>query len=590
MGRYTGKTCRLLTMLGLTASFFVVEITVGYIANSIALVADSFHMLSDVVALVVGFASVRISKWHTQKNTFGWQRAEVLGALVNTVFLIALCFTIIVESLQRFIEMEPVREPKLLLIVGAVGLLVNLIGLALFHRHGHSHGGGGGHGHSHGGGGGGGGGGHGHSHGGHKDKLLPKVDSPDSVKSPPQLCNGETGSIVIQVPDNTATSKPGSPDDELPDVETRGKPFGFLKKFSKSKKEEPKHEEVKFLEKEESASSQLNMRGVFLHVLGDALGSVIVIISALVIWLVDGDWKYYIDPGLSMVMVFIMLASAIPLLKETSLILLQTVPTHIQVKEIQDRLVQNVDGVLAVHEFHVWRLAGDRIIASAHIRCRNLGEYMRIAEQVKEFFHDEGIHSTTIQPEFEDLTEPKEGRHCALECGPDKNCYPNTCCASNKKKVDDGNSSNKEGTSSSPSHVYTNRFSTLSDPEEHAGQQRADADGKTSSHRNSAPELEPHGPPGYTESPAAAPRPRTELVYQATPKLTAPPLATVKSIAHAPENRAHMSPGVTMRAPTPSRTSAAASRRTKSSSSTAADDETNPEKVLLSTPSVETSI
>lgn len=49
-------------------------------------------------------------------------------------------------------------------------------------------------------------------------------------------------------------------------------------------------------------------------------------------------------------------------------------------------------------------MAGDRIIASAHIRCRNLSEYMKIAEQVKEFFHNEGIHSTTIQPEFIDVS------------------------------------------------------------------------------------------------------------------------------------------------------------------------------------------
>lgn len=74
--------------------------------------------------------------------------------------------------------------------------------------------------------------------------------------------------------------------------------------------------------------------------------------------------------------------------------------THHQVDAIQKRLLERVDGVLAVHEFHVWQLAGDRIIASAHIRCRNLSEYMRIAEKVKEFFHNEGIHSTTIQPEF----------------------------------------------------------------------------------------------------------------------------------------------------------------------------------------------
>lgn len=133
------------------------------------------------------------------------------------------------------------------------------------------------------------------------------------------------------------------------------------------------------------------------------------------------------DPALSIVLVILMLNSVWPLLRESALILLQTVPTHIQVgilcknhivtcgiyivefscsfqvDAIQKRLVEKVDGVLAVHEFHVWQLAGDRIIASAHIRCRNLSEYMKIAEKVKEFFHNEGIHSTTIQPEFLEL-------------------------------------------------------------------------------------------------------------------------------------------------------------------------------------------
>ena len=61
MGKYSGKTCRLLSMLSMTATFFLVEIIVGYITNSVALVADSFHMLSDVVALIVGFSSVRVS-------------------------------------------------------------------------------------------------------------------------------------------------------------------------------------------------------------------------------------------------------------------------------------------------------------------------------------------------------------------------------------------------------------------------------------------------------------------------------------------------------------------------------------------------
>lgn len=129
-----GKTARLVSMLSVTSSFFLVELIVGYKCHSMALVADSFHMLSDVLALLVAFLSVRISKRTSSKNTFGWARAEVLGALVNSVFLMALCFSIFVEAIDRFHEPTTVDDPKLVLIVGCVGLAVNLFGLLIFHR------------------------------------------------------------------------------------------------------------------------------------------------------------------------------------------------------------------------------------------------------------------------------------------------------------------------------------------------------------------------------------------------------------------------------------------------------------------------
>ena len=109
-----------------------------------ALVADSFHMLSDIAALVIAFLSVRMAPKSWSKNPFGWARAEVLGALVNAVFLVALCFSITVESLKRFYEPEEIHNPQMILWVGTMGLIVNLIGLCLFHQHGS------GHGHSHG--------------------------------------------------------------------------------------------------------------------------------------------------------------------------------------------------------------------------------------------------------------------------------------------------------------------------------------------------------------------------------------------------------------------------------------------------------
>ena len=149
--RFCGKTGSVLSMLFMTSSFFLVEIIVGYATNSMALVADSFHMLSDIMSLIIGFFALRYSKrsQRTERNTFGWQRAEVLGALVNAVFLIALCFSILVESLKRLVETESIHNPVLVLIVGTLGLLINVVGLVLFHQHGHGHSHGG-DGHSHG--------------------------------------------------------------------------------------------------------------------------------------------------------------------------------------------------------------------------------------------------------------------------------------------------------------------------------------------------------------------------------------------------------------------------------------------------------
>lgn len=387
MGRYDGKKCRLIAMFWLTAFFFLVEIVVGYLTNSMALVADSFHMLSDVAALVVAFLSVKMSPKKWSKNTFGWARAEVLGALVNAVFLVALCFSITVEACKRFIEPEPIHDAKLIVIVGALGLLVNVIGLFLFHSHGISHG---------------------HSHGGITKNTHNRLTQMVSV-----------GASATATDDNENDERFVPP----PPVEKSGGGHGHSHSHG--------------------GTSQMNMRGVFLHVLADALGSVIVIVSALIVWLTKWQYCDYIDPSLSLLMVMLILRSVWPLLQESALILLQTVPTHIQVDAIQKRLLENVDGVLAVHEFHVWQLAGDRIIASAHIRCRNLSEYMKLAEKVKEFFHNEGIHSTTIQPEFVEIAEFAENKvsedpseDCVLDCpksDTENPCALSTCCGPSKQ-------------------------------------------------------------------------------------------------------------------------------------------------------------
>ena len=96
-------------------------------------------MITDFAALIIGFIALRIANLNTnndillsEKFTFGWVRAEVLGGLINTVFLLALCFSIFITSLKRFVQPEDISNPKPVLVVGVVSLIVNFAGLFLF--------------------------------------------------------------------------------------------------------------------------------------------------------------------------------------------------------------------------------------------------------------------------------------------------------------------------------------------------------------------------------------------------------------------------------------------------------------------------
>ena len=129
-------------MLALVLVFFVIELVVGHVTGSNSLVADSFHMLNDFISLVIAVVAVKLSKSNTAKskkttkNTYGWARAEVLGSLINGVFLLALCFSIAAEALSKLADPTPLKHVKLVVIVGGCGLIVNVIGLILFSFHG----------------------------------------------------------------------------------------------------------------------------------------------------------------------------------------------------------------------------------------------------------------------------------------------------------------------------------------------------------------------------------------------------------------------------------------------------------------------
>ena len=89
----------------------------------------------------------------------------------------------------------------------------------------------------------------------------------------------------------------------------------------------------------------------------------IVIVSALlVIYYERESWVVYIDPAFTMLVVFTILYSTVPLFRETLVLFMQSVPANIKVKDMEERLLKKIPEVLSLHEFHVWQLAGDQVV------------------------------------------------------------------------------------------------------------------------------------------------------------------------------------------------------------------------------------
>ncbi|KAM9889607.1 hypothetical protein OXX80_012784 [Metschnikowia pulcherrima] len=375
------KEIRIITLLVIDIFFFLLEAIIGYTVHSLALIADSFHMLNDIISLFIALWAVRVkdSKPADGKYTYGWQRAEIIGALVNAVFLLALCFTIVIEAIQRFFDPPEISNPKLILIVGFFGLLSNGLGLVLFHEHGHSHG------HSHGGGSAD------HSHGhSHASGSSDAQDEESNIESASYTeRNGSSASIshympdaVVERYDERSNLVPGSSNDQ--------------KKKKKTK--------------------SMNMEGVFLHVLGDALGNVGVIVTALFIWKTDFSWRFYSDPVVSLFITLIIFSSALPLCRKSCKILLQATPQNLDSNLIVEEITL-LPSIKAIHDFHVWNLDEDFLVASLHLELNeqtpdsnihdtkgdgriDKNAFVETVAQVREILFKFGVTSVTIQPEF----------------------------------------------------------------------------------------------------------------------------------------------------------------------------------------------
>uniref|UniRef100_A0A8C0H2S0 Zinc transporter n=1 Tax=Chelonoidis abingdonii TaxID=106734 RepID=A0A8C0H2S0_CHEAB len=336
------KTSRnLFFFLCLNLSFAFVELLYGIWSNSLGLISDSFHMFFDCTALLAGLAASVISKWRSNDAfSYGYVRAEVLAGFVNGLFLIFTAFFIFSEAVERALEPPDVHHERLLP-VSILGFLVNLIGIFVFQHGGHGHSHGSGHEHSH----------slfngvlsHGHSHGGHGHSHESKHGHGHSHDH------------------------------------SHGKGHSHNQEFCHGK-------------------CLFENKGVFLHIVADTLGSVGVIVSAI---LMQNYGLMIADPICSMLIALLIGISVVPLLRESIGILMQRTPPSLEsaLPQCYQR-VQQLQGVYSLHDPHFWTLCSDVYIGTLKLFVAPDADAKWILSQTHNIFTQAGVRQLYVQIDF----------------------------------------------------------------------------------------------------------------------------------------------------------------------------------------------
>jgi len=281
-------TARLSLSLFLTLAFVILEAGAGIFANSLALLTDAAHNLTDVIALGLTWFAVRVtSQPANAQKTYGYHRAGILVALLNSTTLVIISLGIFYEAYQRFLN-PPDVQSGILIGVGLIAVVVNLVTALLVHR--------------------------------------------------------------------------GSEHD-------------------------------------------LNLRSAFVHLMGDVLSTVGAVIAGVIIYFTNANW---LDPFVSVLIGFLILYNAWGILRDAIDILLEATPRDVDVHAMVKDIAQ-VDGVLGVHDIHVWSLTQSLRTMSAHILTDDLhiSAGADIQHQINDMLsHRYNIAHATLQLE-------------CVECAPD---------------------------------------------------------------------------------------------------------------------------------------------------------------------------
>ena len=276
----------LVISLFIITGYMIVEVIGGLLTNSLALLADAGHMLSDAISMGIGILAFTLGERAANHGkTYGYKRFEILAAVFNGVTLVFIALYIFYEAFQRFTKPPEVASTGML-IIASIGLLVNVLVAWLLHRDG--------------------------------------------------------------------------------DIE-----------------------------------DNLNLRAVYLHVLGDLLGSVGAIVAALLIMFFNWGWA---DPLASVIVAILVLISGWRVTKEAIHVLMEGTPKNVELDDIRETM-ESVNGVLGIHDLHVWSITSGQHALSSHVVIDgNLTIYdsEKILQTIEHVLEQKGIGHVTIQMESEE--------------------------------------------------------------------------------------------------------------------------------------------------------------------------------------------
>lgn len=358
---------KLLMAITLCVIFMTVEVAGGIKANSLAILTDAAHLLSDVAAFAISLFSLWASGWEANpRQTYGFFRIEILGALVSIQLIWLLAGILVYEAIVRFINGTAEVDGFLMFIVAAFGLVVNIImALLLGHNHGHSHG------HDD----------HNHvtSHG-HGMKITTHHHHPHHHHYHDSKIGHNHEKEHAQCDDHHDHDGQHSKNEHH-----------THKYHSQPLLDKPKGEH------EQKPRWNINVQGAYLHVLGDSIQSIGVMIGGAIIWY-NPEWKK-VDLVCTLFFSVIVLGTTINMLRRILEVLMESTPREIDATKLEMGLLE-IDEVVAIHELHIWAITVGKILLACHIKIRPEANADLVLDKVIEYIRTEyNISHVTIQIE-----------------------------------------------------------------------------------------------------------------------------------------------------------------------------------------------